>query len=102
MNWFIKNYEEANQNADKPKSTVTPQATRIVNEIRDMRAEIKDINIKLDKYQKELNAKASDQPADGGGSLETDISYMYPVPPDVDRLLYTGRDFTCRDIIYLR
>jgi len=96
MNWFIKNHEEANKNIDGPKPTApSAQTIRLINEIQEMRTEIKDINVKLEEYQKEINTKDTankpdeDQPSPTS-LLETDISYMYPVPPDVKLQLYNG------------
>ncbi|XP_060878148.1 uncharacterized protein LOC132950644 [Metopolophium dirhodum] len=86
MNWFIKNYEEANENPDKPKPTVSVQSTKLIDEIREMRTLIKDINGKLEEYQKEINAKEFEKP----GETVPDISYMYPVPFDIEQQLYNG------------
>lgn len=93
MNWFIRNHEEADDNPDKPKYSASTQTTKLVREIQEMRTEIKDIKAKLNEYQKELNAKAPSQFANDGGGvprLETEITYMYPVPSNVENLLYTG------------
>lgn len=100
MNWFIRNHEEADDDPYKPKPTASTQTAKLVKEIQEMRTEIKYINAKLNEYQKKLNAKASDRPADddggggggGGGGLrsETEITYMYPVPSNIKNLLYTG------------
>jgi len=91
MNWFVKNYEEANENPDKPKPTISAQSTRLIDEIRGMRALIKDINGKLEEYQKEINAKEFEKPDENAPErFETDISYMYPVPFDIEQQLYNG------------
>lgn len=91
MNWFIKNYEEANENPDKLKPTVSIQSTKLIDEIRGMRTLIKDINGKLEEYQKEINTKKSKKPDEiAPESFETDISYMYPVPFDIEQQLYNG------------
>lgn len=91
MNWFIKNYENAYENPDKPKPTVSAQSTRLVDEIRGMRTLIKDINRKLEEYQKEINLKESKKPEENAPELfEADISYMYPVPFDTKQQLYNG------------
>lgn len=91
MNWFIKNYEKAYENPDKPKPTVSAQSTRLVDEIRGMRILIKDINRKLEEYQKEINSKESEKPEENSPErFEADISYMYPVPFDTEQQLYNG------------
>lgn len=87
MNWFLKNYEGANENPDKPKPTVSVQSTRLIDEIREMRTLIKGIHGKLEEYQKELNAKPS---KNAPTRIETEISYMYPVPSDIEHQLYNG------------
>lgn len=91
MNWFIKNYEEAIENSDKPKPIVSIQSTKLIDEIRGMRTLIKDINGKLEEYQKEINKKALEKLDENVLSrLETDISYMYPIPHDIKNQLYNG------------
>lgn len=95
MNWFIKNHEEAEKNTDEPRPTApSAQTKRLIDDIREMRSEIGDIKAKLDEYQKEINKKTADEQEDQASQslhLETDISYMYPVPSDVKLQLYTGR-----------
>jgi len=93
MNWFIKHYEEKIENRVEPikATTVSIQSTRLVNEIREMRTLIKDINNKLQNYQKEINAKEFVKPDKSAPErIETDISYMYPVPSDIENQLYNG------------
>lgn len=93
MNWFLKNYEQENENPDKPKPVASTSARtkRLVLEIQEMRDEIKDINTKLEEYRKKINAKSSydlSPPAQVG---QTEISYMYPILPNVEQQLYTGK-----------
>lgn len=91
MNWFIKNYEEAIGNSDKPKPIVSIQSTKLIDEIRGMRTLIKDINGKLEEYQKEINKKALEKLDKNVLSrFEIDISYMYPIPHDIKHQLYNG------------
>jgi len=91
MNWFIKNYEEATENSDKPKPIVSIQSTKLIDEIRGMRTLIKDINGKLEEYQKEINKTALEKLDKNVLSrFETDISYMYPIPHDIKHQLYNG------------
>lgn len=92
MNRFLKNYEQENENPDKPKPAATTSALtrRLVLEIQDMRDEIKDINTKLEKYQKKINAKLSNDPSLPVHFEQTEISYMFPIPPDVGQQLFIG------------
>lgn len=97
MNLFIKNQEEANLNLDKTKPTQSAQMTKLINEIREMRAQIKEINMKVDEYQKELNSKGLEKQNNNDSPtsfLEIDNSYMYPIPADVERQLYTGMAYS--------
>lgn len=94
MNWFIKNHEESNENPDRSKPTQSVQMTKLVEEVREMRAQIKEINIKVDEYQKELNLDTKRPNDTNINRLDVNVSYMYPVPPDIESQLYNG-------IIYL-
>uniref|UniRef100_A0A2S2NE29 Uncharacterized protein n=1 Tax=Schizaphis graminum TaxID=13262 RepID=A0A2S2NE29_SCHGA len=99
MNWFIKNYEEAIENSDKPKPTVSIQSTKLIDEIRGMRTLIKDINAKLEEYQKEINKKAFEKLNENASArFETEISYMYSVPPDIKHQLYNGKKYKFTNI----
>jgi len=91
MNWFIKNYEQATGNLDKSKPIVSIQSTKLIDEIRGMRALIKDINGKLEEYQKRINAKESEKPDERATeSVVTHTSYMYPIRFDIEQQLYNG------------
>lgn len=94
MNWFIKNQEEADKHPDQPKPVTSVQTAKIIEEIREMRAEIKEINAKVEEYQKELNAKNLGKTTDDSHPRlqlpEINFSYMYPVPPDIKNQLFTG------------
>lgn len=90
-NWFVKNIEDAYENPYVPKVNAA-KTRRFLNEVREMQAEIKEIYSDLEKYQMEINVKKHHK-SDVNKSLprlDTDISYMYPVPPDVQQQLYTG------------
>jgi len=95
MNWFIKNYhEEANDDGPRPTAPSSVHTTRLIDEIREMRAEIRYINAKLDEYQREINDKrtANKPSRPSPPLLETNVSYMYRVPSDVKIQLYTGNN----------
>lgn len=95
MNWFIKNHhEEANDDGPRPTAPSSVHMTRLVDEIREMRAEIRYVNAKLDEYQREINDKRTADKPDRPSPplLETNVSYMYRVPSDVKLHLYTGNN----------
>lgn len=92
INWYMKNEIETNDKPDKLKSGTTSHVARLLGEIREVRAEIDEIKSKLDDYRISIQGKKYDrydvnQLPPG---LETEVSYMYPVPPDVRNQLYNG------------
>lgn len=92
MNWFLKNQENASRDqpdGSKPERSV--RAEKLVAEIEELRADIRQINEKMAEYQRDVTAKESNVPDGRKLFPAKDISYMYPVPPEVQILLSTGK-----------
>jgi len=98
MNWFVKNHEQQRADADaqtRPAARDSARAARLADEVRAMRAEVRAINAALERYRRRLQDGRTGAEGAGGRDdddavPETDFSYMYPVPPDVQLQLYTG------------